>query len=90
MPRFLVMAERAVTEVERAAYLQTLAVRRERAAAAGANFWVFEQLDRRGRFMEFIETGSDALIELAIAAVAEDSASEMAFSVVWREASRLN
>ena len=90
MPRLLVMAERAVTELERAAYLQTLAARRERAAAASANFWVFEQLDRRGRFLEFVETGSAEALESAITAVAEGADSELQSPVVWREAGELH
>ena len=90
MPRFLVMSERAVTEVARAAYLQTLAVRRERAAAASANFWVFEQQDGRGRFLEFVETGSAEVLEDAITAVADDDAVEWRNPVVWRETGGLN
>lgn len=90
MLRLLVMSERTVTEVERAAYLQTLAVRRERAAAASANFWVFEQLDRRGRFLEFVEAGSPESLELAIAVVAEDQDHATPAPVVWREAAKLN
>ena len=90
MPRLLVMAERAVTELERAAYLQTLAARRERAAAASANFWVFEQLDRRGRFLEFVETGSAEALESAITAVAEGADGELQSPVVWREAGELH
>ena len=90
MPRLLVMSERAVTEVERAAYLQTLAVRRERAAAASANFWVFEQQDGRGTFLEFVEAGSAEALAEAVAAVVEDHESELEMSVVWREATGLN
>ena len=90
MPRLLVMSERAVTEVERAAYLQTLAVRRERAAAASANFWVFEQSEGRGRFLEFVEAGSADALAAAIAAVVEDREGEIQMSVVWREVTALN
>jgi len=75
MPRVLVMSERAVTEGERAAYLQTLAVRRERATAASANFWVFEQRGRRGRFLEFVEAGQPESLNAAVLALASvDSA----------------
>ncbi|MGV3707746.1 MAG: hypothetical protein ACO1Q7_02825 [Gemmatimonas sp.] len=90
MARLLVMAERAVTEMERAAYLQTLAVRRERAAAASANFWVFERQDGRGHFLEFVEAGSQETLDAAIAAVAEGNAMTGMLPVVWREASALN
>ncbi|MEP6834339.1 MAG: hypothetical protein ABJB74_13170 [Gemmatimonas sp.] len=90
MSRLLVMSERAVTEAERAAYLQTLAVRRERAAAASANFWVFEQSNGRGRFLEFVEAGSPVALQEAISAVAEDRNVQMPMSVVWREATGLH
>ena len=90
MPRLLVMSERAVTEVKRAAYLQTVAARRERAAAANANFWVFEQEDRRGRFLEFVEAGSAEALESAITAVADGANAELQNAVVWREAGGRN
>ena len=90
MPRLLVMSERAVTEAERAAYLQTLAVRRERAAAASANFWVFEQEGARGLFLEFVEAGSVDALERAVAASRESGDDVAPAPVVWREASGLN
>ncbi len=90
MPRLLVMTERTVTEVERAAYLQTLAVRRERAGAASANFWVFECQSQRGRFLEFVEAGSAEALDVAVAAVVEDTESERQMSVVWREVKGIN
>lgn len=90
MPRLLVMVERAVTELQRAAYLQTLAVRCERAAAASANFWVFEQQGQRGRFLEFVEAGSAEALESAISAVSEPADGQLRWSAVWREAGGLN
>lgn len=90
MPRLLVMSERTVTEGARSAYVQTLAVRCDRAATAGANFWVFEQLDRRGRFLEFVEAASTEALASAITAVAETAADELRRPVVWREWGGLN
>ena len=63
MPRCLVMSERVVTESDRASYLESLAARRESAAAASAHFWIFEDADLRGRFLEFVEAASrDAIL----------------------------
>lgn len=66
MPRCLVMSERTVGEAEREAYLQSLAVRRELAAAASVHFWTFEHETTRGRFLEFVEGASRAAVERAL------------------------
>ena len=62
MPRTLTIVERRVNEAERAEYLAALPVRRQRAAAVPAHFWVFEHTTERGRFVEFSEApGEDQL-----------------------------
>lgn len=93
MSRCLVMAERVVTQADRASYLESLAVRRESAAAASAHFWVFEDVKKPGRFLEFIEAGSeDALARAIEAAVDHTSRASVtpplpctASQVVWKE-----
>ncbi len=57
-PRVLAMVERRVTASERAAFLGSLAVRREAARTQRANLWVFEHTDEPGRFIEFTEAAN--------------------------------
>lgn len=93
MPRCLVMSERTVGEAERGEYLQSLAVRRELAAAASVHFWTFEHDAVRGRFMEFLEGGSrEALIRalstLELHTAAHDAkrdSERIATAVIWKE-----
>jgi|GEM_PF-2348137 len=92
MPRCLVMAEREVAESDRAGYLQSLAVRRERAAAASANFWVFEDPKSPGRFLEFVEAGSEGALARALDEAGRASSTpsatpvrQVAMQVVWQE-----
>lgn len=95
MSRWLVMAEQAVTESERQGYLQVLAVRRARATAASVNFWVFEQSESRGHFLEFFEAGSREVLQAVLDAESEARAKVEACAdrdvgaitarVVWRE-----
>ena len=84
MPRWLVMSEREVPPSDRAGYLQALAVRRENAATASAHFWVFEDAKTPGRFLEFVEAGSEGVLARAIEAVA-DRTSSPEMKVMWRE-----
>lgn len=88
MPRLLVMSERVVHRLDRAGYLSALAARRELAAAASANFWVFEQRDEDGHFLEFIEAGSAESLDAAIEQIAEYE--ESGALVVWKEVGGLN
>lgn len=88
MSRLLVMSERFINRLERAGYLSTLAARRELAAAASANFWVFERQDSEGHFLEFIEAGSAEILESAIEQVAEFDEAQV--PVIWKEVSGLN
>ena len=77
MPRLLAIDERRVSPAARGAYLASLAERRQRAAADGLRFWVFEHDDDPSRFIEFIE-GDD---RSAIARLREDAGP----SALWRE-----
>lgn len=62
MARTLTIVERRVAEAERAAYLAALSLRKERAAAVPAHFWVFEHATERGRFVEFTEAAGEERI----------------------------
>lgn len=64
MSRALTIVERVVADAERAEYLAALLLRKQRAAAVPAHFWVFEHATQRGRFIEFTEAGGEA--ELAV------------------------
>lgn len=65
-PRVLSMIERTVPEAHRDEYLRSIASRRDDAAAQNVRFWIFENNDEPGRFVEFTEAASaDALIALA-------------------------
>lgn len=88
MPRVLVMSVRVIHRLDRAGYLSTLVARRERAAAASANFWVFEQQECEGRFLEFIEAGSGEALAMAIEHIAEFD--ESVIPDVWKEVGGLN
>lgn len=87
------MSERVVSQSERASYLHALAVRRESAAAASANFWVFEDANDSGRFLEFVEAGSQDALARAIDAAVDQTAkstegpsrSAGGSQVVWTE-----
>ena len=59
MPRTLTIVERRVPDAERADYLAALPLRKQRAAAVPAHFWVFEHATERGRFVEFTEAAGD-------------------------------
>lgn len=57
--RVLSMVERQVKSDQRSGYLAGLAATRAAASLAHANFWVFENEQEPGRFVEFTEA-SDA------------------------------
>jgi hypothetical protein len=77
MPRALRIHERQVPDAERADYLAALPVRKARAAAVPAHFWVFEHATERGRFVEFTEAASEADLAAADGRASADD--------VWRE-----
>lgn len=62
MPRALTIQRAMVPAVERARYLAALRARRAHYERAGCQFWVFEERDLPGLFMEFTEaTDADIL-----------------------------
>jgi hypothetical protein len=65
MPRVLTLQERLVGDAERAAYLAAMRVRRDKASAAHAHFWVFEHESEHGRFVEFIEAADAHAVRTA-------------------------
>jgi|APMI01.1.fsa_nt_gi hypothetical protein len=78
MARALHMQERRVEAAERASYLASLPLRKTRAAAVEAHFWVFEHAGEPGRFMEFTEAKREAdLAALVGAMAASDSWGEV-------------
>lgn len=93
MTRCLVMSERVVSQSDRAAYLLSLAVRRESAATASAHFWVFEDENVPGRFLEFVEAASAEVLARAVDATLARAATHGAAPagalnaerVVWKE-----
>lgn len=60
MSRILTAARATVTADRREAYLAAIAALAERLAARGQQFWVFEQRDAPGEFLEFAEGSDDA------------------------------
>jgi len=65
--RTLLVTERTVALESRARHLELLAARRARCAAAGAHFWAFEHDREPGRYLEFVETRRDTVLdELAL------------------------
>lgn len=66
MSRALSITEVRIADDARAAYLAALPERTQRAAAVPAHFWVFEHASERGRFVEFTEAKSEALLAAAL------------------------
>lgn len=62
MSRLLAMVECRIEESMRQAYLAGLDARKAKASASGAHFWVFEHAGQPGRFIEFTEAGSEAVV----------------------------
>jgi hypothetical protein len=85
MARVLVMAEHVVSNSARTDYFNAIAARRVKAAAAGANFWVFEHSGTAGTFLEFLEAGSTDVLMAAIAEVRATGADFPHMAPVWRE-----
>ena len=60
MSRILTASRATVTPERREAYLAAISALAERLAARGQQFWVFEQRDAPGEFLEFAEGSDDA------------------------------
>ena len=76
--RVLSMVERQVTSAQRSAYLSGLAATRAAASAAHAHFWVFENEQEPGRFVEFTEAADAASVASVHGGVVPNRA-------LWRE-----
>lgn len=68
MARALTSKRTVVTPAERDRYLERAARRREHFTRAGCRYWVFEETDLAGAFIEFIEGPAVPALESALAA----------------------
>ncbi len=68
MPRALAVYRSIVPAPSRADYLARLRVRKEHFKRANCNFWVFEESELAGAFLEFTEAGDQDTLEAALAA----------------------
>ncbi len=66
MPRALALRYVTVDRAERAGYLERLAERVASAKAAAFHLWAFEDAERAGRFVEFVETRDAAALATAL------------------------
>jgi hypothetical protein len=69
--RALTSQRSVVLNAERKAFLQRLRARRDYYTTAGCNYWVFEEKDMPGAFVEFIEASDPKLLREAIAKAPE-------------------
>ncbi len=67
MARSLVMKRTIVPLPERARYMERLTKRKAFFAAAGCNFWVFEEVALNGAFIEFLEAPARDTLQTALA-----------------------
>lgn len=67
MARALVMKRTIVPLPERARYMERLQKRKSYYAAAGCNFWVFEEASLSGAFIEFTEAPNRDTLQAALA-----------------------
>lgn len=74
MPRALAIQRLVVPARDRARYLEGLARRKAIFRREGCNFWVFEEAEIIGAFVEFAEAGSAEALAAALAAAAETDA----------------
>jgi hypothetical protein len=68
VPRALVIKRTIVPLPERGRYMERLSKRKTYYAAAGCNFWVFEEAALNGAFVEFTEAPDRDTLQAAIAA----------------------
>lgn len=66
MGRALTSQRSVVLGAEREAFLQRLRARQDYYQAAGCRYWVFEERDMPGAFVEFIEAGDAKTLRAAI------------------------
>ncbi len=67
MPRALTVQRTVVTPAQRAAFVERLRARREHYHGAGCHYWVFEEADLGGSFIEFIEAQDRVTLGAALA-----------------------
>ena len=67
MPRALILHRSIVPLPERAHYLQRVRARRSYYRAANCRFWLFEERDVAGAFLEFIEAADSVTLTAAVA-----------------------
>ena len=68
MPRALTIRRSIVPLTDRKRFLQKLKARRAHYVGAGCEFWVFEEVDLAGAFVEFVEAADARTLERAMAA----------------------
>jgi hypothetical protein len=66
MARALTIQRSIVPLNDRKKYMEKLRMRQSYYAAANCKFWVFEESDLAGAFMEFIEAGDAATLTRAL------------------------
>ncbi|HXY32116.1 MAG TPA: hypothetical protein VEI06_15520 [Gemmatimonadaceae bacterium] len=71
MPRALVLQRSIVPLNDRKKYMEKLRARRSYFAGANCKFWVFEEGDLPGAFMEFIEAPDAATLSRALEGASE-------------------
>lgn len=71
MPRALTIQRTIVPVAERARYMARARERRDYYAKAGCRFWVCEELQLRGAFIEFTEAADRATLSAAHAKAPE-------------------
>ncbi len=67
MARALVMKRTIVPLPDRARYMERLQKRKAYYASAGCNFWVFEEAQLNGAFIEFTEAPNRETLQQALA-----------------------
>lgn len=67
MSRTLTAQRFVVPRAQRKKHIERMRARRAYYLGAGCRFWVFEEIDLTGAFMEFIEAGDAATLKAALA-----------------------
>jgi hypothetical protein len=66
VPRALTVQRTVVTPAQRAAFVERLRARRDHYRGAGCHYWVFEEVDLGGSFIEFVEAADAATLGAAL------------------------
>ena len=66
--RVLTMERAVVPRSDRERYVERLRARRDYYRGAGCNYWVFEEADLPGAFVEFTEAGDAKVLAAALEA----------------------